>query len=884
MEDFGLVKDGWKDNIEGLAARRATISSLGVLGAAVKAGMAVCVTEVVGRLRTLQMFTVVWMSGYLTVAFSSDNTGLLLFARTWVGVGAGGLAIVAPLFLSVISKARNRGMIVSVYMVSLLTTMATSTPLHPTTPCRSKVASSSEMLPPPPSTPSPSPSLQQQQQQQQQHPHLSGASQHIKSNTANGSDCAQNRTSRPGKRPPPRGAAFYPRKRATTACQVCRARKTKCDNVKPSCSYCVSVGATCVQTSAVDLSSLDPASLKILDRLDSLERLLRSAISANGDDAADASTRGVVVPDVVAASAPVPHPPRRPSTYGMYGHGHGPRDNDYNSLFGHRSNQAFNEGVDDGVGLDLDLHLHSVLPTRVNRIFEWPIFRGSSGNNTNIIKIKATSPPTTIRTPPDATSLPAGWASLAALVDMESYRLYRLLDNFFLYIHCKNPILDECSTRRLVRRVFLDGIDWSSASCLALIICALGCIATPFGPSPETRIGSRAYADSQVFFQAAQKRIGILLVRSDMVGAQCLFLSGIYMMMVFQPIYAWRFFSQALAACQHLPFLTRAQHEGAMSNPEATSAKEPSAQLHVDTMSRRDTQEQAVYWSSWKSERELRSELSLPDFDIACDHAGTTLYPPFFPAPPVPAPDSPDDDGTQRSRASWLFYLAEISLRRLTSRLCCEVMGLRRRYASNTLFLDALADMTPEYEAQAQEWSENLPGELSVHSAIDDDGIARSVLRGKLINLYEMLYWPFVMASLGCGCGCSSSSCPSSPPSSSHHHCHPKKQSPSPLKKQYVHLARRGLDTHMHQIRANEPAFFHRHHGSFFMIRACVRSALTLVAAVKADLSMPGGWREAVYKVVGMLAYWQDEDGDVRGWKARLEVEMEMALTLTRER
>ena len=36
-----------------------------------------------------------------------------------------------------------------------------------------------------------------------------------------------------------------PRKRNATACQICRARKTKCDNKKPRCSYCQSIGAAC---------------------------------------------------------------------------------------------------------------------------------------------------------------------------------------------------------------------------------------------------------------------------------------------------------------------------------------------------------------------------------------------------------------------------------------------------------------------------------------------------------------------------------------------------------------------------------------------------------------------------------------------------------------
>lgn len=63
-------------------------------------------------------------------------------------------------------------------------------------------------------------------------------------------------------------------------CQVCRARQTKCDNAKPSCSYCLNVGASCIQ-SPFDLSSFDPASLRILERLDELEHLLRERPGAS---------------------------------------------------------------------------------------------------------------------------------------------------------------------------------------------------------------------------------------------------------------------------------------------------------------------------------------------------------------------------------------------------------------------------------------------------------------------------------------------------------------------------------------------------------------------------------------------------------------------------
>ncbi|KAK5992561.1 hypothetical protein PT974_05974 [Cladobotryum mycophilum] len=503
---------------------------------------------------------------------------------------------------------------------------------------------------------------------------------------------------RPGKRPAARGTAFYPRKRANTACQVCRARKTKCDNMKPSCTYCLSVGATCIQ-SPVDLSSFDPASLKILDRLDELERVIRSVSSNPASESPASSTH----------LGPLFASPTADASGRGFGNSGGV---DKSSISQQRqlSLPTIHETITAGAyrsggvsarpGVFEDgPEINSILPQRVDHILQWSIFLDTQSHHLS---------PASYRAPPDAMSTPpASAASLAALCDMESPRIYELLNNFFHHIHCKNPILDEASARRTVLDAFLNGIDWSPASCLALIICALGCIATPFGPSTETKVGTQAYNDSQIFFHAAQKRIGPLLVRSDIVGAQCLFLSGIYLMMVFQPIYAWRFFSQALAACQHFPFLARAQN--LQSSPDSME------------MGRQDTQEQAVYWSAWKSERELRQELDLPDFDIL--NSGSTLYPPFFPAPPSQPANSPEgpDSEAQRARASWLFYLAEISLRRLTSRLSSEILSLRERYPSNSKFLDVLSDMMPEYEAQVREWSDSLPADLSINSPVEED-------------------------------------------------------------------------------------------------------------------------------------------------------------------
>lgn len=119
--DFGLTPAQWRGTASELASRKANISSFGVLGAALGAIGSLYVTDRLGRLQAWRLFGLVWLSGFMITVFSSGITGLLLFARLWSGVGSGGLTVVTPLYLSEIARARNRGMIVSVYMVVLLT-------------------------------------------------------------------------------------------------------------------------------------------------------------------------------------------------------------------------------------------------------------------------------------------------------------------------------------------------------------------------------------------------------------------------------------------------------------------------------------------------------------------------------------------------------------------------------------------------------------------------------------------------------------------------------------------------------------------------------------------------------------------------------------------
>ena len=111
----------WKNNPAGLASRIANINSFGVLGAAIGSLLSLTINDRFGRLKCWRGYFVWWASGLLIQVFASGNLGLLLFARIWSGLGAGGLTVITPIYLTEIAQSRSRGLVVSIFMVFLLT-------------------------------------------------------------------------------------------------------------------------------------------------------------------------------------------------------------------------------------------------------------------------------------------------------------------------------------------------------------------------------------------------------------------------------------------------------------------------------------------------------------------------------------------------------------------------------------------------------------------------------------------------------------------------------------------------------------------------------------------------------------------------------------------
>ena len=187
----------------------------------------------------------------------------------------------------------------------------------------------------------------------------------------------------------------------------------------------------------------------------------------------------------------------------------------------------------------------------------------------------------------------------------------------------------------------------------------------------------------------------------------------------------------------------------------------------------------------------------------------------------------------------WLYYLAEIALRRLGNR----ILNFFHKHEQDRSKPDIEA--VAGFEQQAADWQRSLPPVLNFEITAQSPGgdLAQSlkfILDGHLLDCYEMLYWPFLTEII----------------------LHGHSTSNIPALEQ---LAYKSLHMCVQRIHKNEHGFFARHHGTWLMLRSCTRSALVLLAARKDSVLvnlMPEGWEGAIWKVVSMLRFWKDESRD----------------------
>ncbi|KAJ5368264.1 uncharacterized protein N7496_008024 [Penicillium cataractarum] len=383
------------------------------------------------------------------------------------------------------------------------------------------------------------------------------------------------------------------------------------------------------------------------------------------------------------------------------------------------------------------------------------------------------------------------------------------LDAFFSNVHVLNPVLAEQQIRAQLSSFQLNGIGWDADSFLLLLVLANGASSSQFGELSMTGstsgLDEQRWANAQALFDAAEKRKDTLWRSDYLTQARCHFYSGMFMMVSMRPFDAWRHFLQGLATCQR--------------STASAPRRSPRDPAHVEKQAK-----ESIYWSCWKSERELRFELDMPNFSSAgYDH-------------PIMFPTLPQQVFDQEQLRAWYFYLAEISLWRseMTARKTLSEFVRQQPGA-----LEALAERIGDLEESLTFWRASLPDAISLDAGLQSSraDVLHFVLHGRLTYNYEVLTWPFLETQLLFG---------------EHRTARASE------------LAAKGVRVHYDRLSINRAGFYYRHHGTWLMQRSSARSACILLAVARSKSSdlLPTGWQEIVSDTIAMLEYWSETPDD----------------------
>ncbi|KAJ4356257.1 uncharacterized protein N0V89_004288 [Didymosphaeria variabile] len=625
------------------------------------------------------------------------------------------------------------------------------------------------------------------------------------------------------KRPRPtksRPDVAYARKRATAACNLCRSRKIKCNNARPSCSACVAASSMCVYGDPQDQSSI-----LILDRLNQVLSKL---------DHIDTPT----TPSTSAATR---------TTLGLQS-----TDLQANAL-------TLQDQSD-------QLKIPS-RRTTADAVLKWPVFQNRWPANylTNaIFEAENSEYDSDLDIPPPQEQT----RSKLGIGGVDEDSIPYLVRRFIELVHIKNPILDVKTISAYANHVAESGLGWDPPSCLVvsiprnfrlatnfckLVACALGCVAESFDIPPGSstnsleRDGSRLH-NAEAYYNMARKRFGFL--DTGVLVSQCHFLAGVYLMYTLRPLLAWTKFQEA-SRSYHLYLqcqLRRPPHVPADS-----------------ALAKRRALEQRLYWSCYKSECELRVELDLPNSSLADFN-----YPDMHPSPPnLESVDEPSpqmtifEDGHYRAtnhdslhhlreqqQQSWFYYLTEITLRRITNNVLNMLYADSYVYWSEQV-LRSKRKAAEEFNEQLLNWyglgSEfafqptdrsyfrytSVPDQIRFNEEEFHCEELPYMIQIRFVHLQSIIGLPFLYHAIH------------SPPNA------PCQSIVQPLAQQAVNKCIRQISN----IKGS-----HRHHGTWNWTRSNTTSALVVIAsATSSNVTLPPDWKHLVRNAIEQLRFWEAE-------------------------
>ncbi|KAG4428635.1 hypothetical protein IFR05_015885 [Cadophora sp. M221] len=579
-----------------------------------------------------------------------------------------------------------------------------------------------------------------------------------------------------GTRPELLLAGPRPRLRAAVACATCRARKTKCNGVRPKCGYCERTGGDCHYDGIENYMSQPPLSCQNIGHevLQAVQHLTRVIQQQQNQQQA---YRPLLQDDEQNWSI----------TPGQYS---------IPSAIEDSSHVAGLVEEDDEPEGQAASPFHLTASEGLDSILQWKVFPQGlptvQVDDCESIRFSDALPST----------------ALAYLKELEG--------NYIHVVHSKNPMLDLTTLRHYVAHVSENGFDWTTRSCLVAIVCAIGAICQePTSNDPAyNEARQKGHEESACrFWSVASKRLGLAMTYNTIESAQCLCLTGIWFMCCLQPLEAWKHFSMA----------------GNAWYSAVIASKNPRGNLDVQLQqSMLQTLEQSTFYTSYKSELEIRYELGM--HGSVLEHIEDRI---MFPIPPISQDTMVAELGPDEGTVSWYFYLSDIAARHLINRIVesHSKIGIARSLSKTRTLLH-------DYDvflSQLQEWYESLPPSVSFElpsTTISSElNLTSHILRARYLSIQELLCRPFLKICLNQSVVLSEE-----------------------LIESVVGLASLGLKYCAWKLRSTYK-YVRLDHGMWISVRNTTACAMMLIGAVRgqrmpslhmaAQLQVPEDWREA---------------------------------------
>ncbi|KAL4985202.1 hypothetical protein BDW68DRAFT_147966 [Aspergillus falconensis] len=347
---------------------------------------------------------------------------------------------------------------------------------------------------------------------------------------------------------------------ATVACETCRLKKTRCDESRPKCGLCKSLGQECVYNER-KTSKRDHSLTLIMSTLHRLETKLEN-VPVN------------VRNEIKALQAQMPQPPDGPTDINTPGRATAtPKHDRHVSTgtprtlipsgepevfeFDERPNATLANGL---VSISFSQHgvvlwpgARNILPQRLLEAHE------KLGKN-YVIDAEMNRPPLPMYIYPFPPQAGDDWLETLPLAMIKG-----LSTAFFATISPFTPIMDKNFYFALTLGAAIEsGFGYTMESCLVLIIMALGCLAVHAHhegdyPLPGTR-GSHFESPDWLgvvqeeppglrFFNEARRRIGFLMCDNDIQSCQFYLLSSVYYQQILRPMDSWAMIHRAATGC-----------------------------------------------------------------------------------------------------------------------------------------------------------------------------------------------------------------------------------------------------------------------------------------------------------------------------------------------